>query len=429
MTTRDWDHLIQRDRVHRDVYTDPTLFAEEMTRLWGGVWTYLCHESQLRDAHSFRRVRMGLRDLIVTRDREGGIHALFNRCAHRAAIVCDAESGRAPRFTCPYHGWTYSPDGRLVGLPFSEGYGQEFDKSRHGLPRLPRVESFRGFVFGTLNLDMPALSEYLGAAGEVLGDWVDRAPGGQLSVRAGVYRSSYRGNWKLAWDNAADMYHPFFAHRSLVEITRARYGGDAGATYAISPDKVPIYSYAFENGHTFLHHRPGMGPSIFERARPAPGTELLAGQLRQNLGGGAAELLERVPGQGMNLNIFPNLMIIASQIQVVEPVAFDRTNIVWHATTLDGAPAEANVMRMRIAEDFPGFGEVDDLEMFERCWQGLQMPEAEWVSCARGAQIADAAVRRGDGTLVAFGSYEHTMRGYLAAYKRYMQQPMTLRVE
>ncbi len=426
---RDWDHLIQRDRVHRSVYTDPELFPLEMSKLFGGLWTYLCHESQIPEPMSFKRVRVGARDVIVTRDRDGSIHALLNRCAHRGATVCDAESGKAPRFTCPYHGWTYSPGGQLVGVPFSDGYADSLDKSKHGLPRVPKVESFRGFIFGTLNVEMPPLREYLGAAADALSEWIDRAPGGEIKLQAGVYRSSYRGNWKLAWDNAADMYHPFFAHRSLVEITRQRYGGDTGATYAATPDKVPIYSYAYPNGHTFLHHRPGMGDSIFKRARPAPGTEQWAAALAQAAGEQTEDLLERIPGQGMNINIFPNLLVIASQIQVVEPVAYDRTNIVWHATTLENAPREANVLRMRIAEDFPGFGEVDDLEMFERCWDGLQMPEAEWVSCARGAHIPDDAMRLPDGTLKSFGSNEHTMRGYLAAYKRYMQQDMKLRVD
>ena len=68
---RDWDHLIQRDRVHRSVYTDPELYPHEMSKLFGGLWTYLCHESQIPDVNSFKRVRIGVRDVIVTRDRDG----------------------------------------------------------------------------------------------------------------------------------------------------------------------------------------------------------------------------------------------------------------------------------------------------------------------------------------------------------------------
>lgn len=424
----DWDHWIQNDKVHREIYTNPELFSLEMSKLYGGLWTYLCHESQIPNPGDFLQTRMGLRSVIVSRDKEGKVNALFNRCAHRAAAVCSARSGNTSRFICPYHGWTYGIDGSLRAVPSPGGYDGSFDKAEHGLPRVPRVESFQGFIFGTLNPDMPELTDYLGLAGEVLQDFVARAPNGKLEVNAGAYRSAYRGNWKLAWDNAADMYHVFFAHRSLVEIARERdAAGGTGATYAAKPDEMPIYSYYYGNGHTFLHHRPAMGPSIFERARPAPGSEIGAAALRSKMSDAdAADMLERIPGQGMNLNIFPNLMIIASQIQVVEPLSFDRTQLTWYATTLADAPEEANTIRMRIAEDFPNFGEVDDLEMFERCWEGLQIPEAEWIDCSRGAFMHDDELIDERGVHKAGGSLEHTIRGYLGAYKEFMQRDMQL---
>ncbi len=420
----DWDHLIQERRVHRDVYTDPDLFEIEMRRIWGGVWTYLCHESEIPEKNSFKRVTMGKRDLIVTRDKEGVIRALYNRCAHRASTVCQEHSGKSATFVCPYHGWSYGVKGNLIGVPMPEGYGEDFDKSLLGLRQVPRVESFKGFVFATVNHAMPSLIDYLGIAGDVLTDFINRAPNGKLELGAGAWRNTYTGNWKLAWDNAADMYHVPFAHRSLVEMTLARSADkDAGASYARKPDAANIDSWSFEGGHTYLYHRPGMGPSIFERARPAPGTEIWANQLRKNIGDAEAEeLLERVPGQGMNLNIFPNLMILASQVQVIDPITVDKTQLTWYATSLADAPDEANVIRMRIAEDFPNFGEVDDLEMFRRCWDGLQMDEVEWLDCSRGAHLSLKDTIDERGAIKASGTNEHTVRGYLGAYKQYMQQ-------
>lgn len=428
----DWDHLIQPTRVHREVYTSPELFQIEMSKLYGGLWTYLCHESEIPQVNSFRKTKMGLRSVIVTRDKYGDVHAMFNRCAHRAASICSAYSGQQSRFTCPYHGWTYGLNGELIGVPFVDGYGDAFDKSAHGLPRVPRVEIFNGFIFGTLNPAMPSLVDYLGLAGDLLKDFVNRAPNGKLELRSGAYRSSYTGNWKLAWDNAADMYHVFFAHRSLVEMTQSRYpDGNTGTGYASKPDESGINSYYLGNGHTYLYHRPGMGPSIFERARPAPGSDLWANKLREKIGDeqAAADLLERVPGQGMNLNIFPNLMIIGSQVQVIEPVSVDRTELTWYATTLADAPVEANVLRMRFAEDFPNFGEIDDLEMFQRCWEGLQIPEAEWVDCSRGSHLSIEELTNEQGALEASGTLEHTLRGYFGAYKDFMQQDMKLGVK
>jgi hypothetical protein len=43
----DWDELVQEDRVHRLIYTDPAIFEAELTNIWGAVWVYLGHESQI----------------------------------------------------------------------------------------------------------------------------------------------------------------------------------------------------------------------------------------------------------------------------------------------------------------------------------------------------------------------------------------------
>ena len=79
----DLDELVHPDRVHRSLYTDRDLFVQEMERLYGGTWTYLAHESELPGPHDFVRRRLGLRSVIVTRDRDGELHGLLNRCTHR----------------------------------------------------------------------------------------------------------------------------------------------------------------------------------------------------------------------------------------------------------------------------------------------------------------------------------------------------------
>ena len=79
----DWDMLVQEDRVHRLIYTDPAIFAAEMTHIFGAVWVYLGHESQIPRDDDFITVRLGLRPLILLRDSNGKLRALFNRCSNR----------------------------------------------------------------------------------------------------------------------------------------------------------------------------------------------------------------------------------------------------------------------------------------------------------------------------------------------------------
>ena len=103
-----------------------------MNKVFGGTWTFLAHESEVPKPNDFVRKKLGLRPIIVTRDRSGAFHALLNRCTHRGATVCRQDSGSARRFTCPYHNWSFENTGALVGVPMEDAYGADFDKSSLG---------------------------------------------------------------------------------------------------------------------------------------------------------------------------------------------------------------------------------------------------------------------------------------------------------
>ncbi len=382
-----WADRVREDRVHRTLYTDAAVFEEEMVKVFGGKsWVYLAHESQLVENNSYLSVRMGLRPLLVTRDRHGALHGVFNRCAHRGATLCRDESGVAKAFQCPYHGWTFRNTGELVGVPWVEGYGDDFDKTEFGLRKVTRVESYRGFVFGTMNADAPPVVDWLGPARTWLDYWIDRAPEGEVIVRSAAFRMGYRGNWKLAFDNAGDGYHPSFSHRSLLEMA-SRMGDAKDMSYfGKTPDDGPMKAYSLGNGHSVLDQRPVYdGPgSFWANQRPQPGRERFEELIRERHPDDADRLLDLCVGAQINLSIFPNLLIIGNQIQVVEPLSVTRTQLSWHATTVGGVPEEVNAMRMRTQEDFPSFGEPDDQANFEEVQRGLGVSEEEWILMNRG---------------------------------------------
>src|SRR5213080_135477 len=89
----DFDELVQEDRVHRLIYTDPAIFQAEMVNIFGAVWVYLAHESQIPKNDDFITTRLGLRPVIVLRDQNGQIRVLFNRCTHRGTTLCRKERG------------------------------------------------------------------------------------------------------------------------------------------------------------------------------------------------------------------------------------------------------------------------------------------------------------------------------------------------
>lgn len=420
-----WSELVREDRVHRTLYTESDVFAEEMVKVFGGEsWVYLAHESQVPEPNSFLSVRMGLRPILVTRDRKGDLHGIFNRCAHRAATVCREESGTAKSFQCPYHGWTFRNTGELVGVPWPQGYA-DLDKAELGLTRVARVESYRGFIFGTMNAEVEPVEDWLGPARPWLDYWIDRAPDGAVALGAGAYRMGYRGNWKLAYDNAGDGYHPSFSHRSLLDMA-SRMGESKDMSYfGKTPDDGPMVSYALGNGHSVIDQRPAHGeePGNFWRnQRPQPGREWFEEKIRAEHGDEADHLLDLAVGAQINLSIFPNLLIIGNQVQVIEPLGVDRTQLTWHATRVDGVPEVVNTSRMRTQEDFPAFGEPDDQANFEEVQRGLAATEAEWIVMNRGLDVTGWQSTGDDGVVVTAVTDELHMRGYYEEWLRRMRE-------
>src|SRR5699024_10148739 len=128
---------------------------------------------------------------------------------------------------------------------------------------------------------------------------------------------------------------------------------------------------------------------IWRNQRPQPGREWVEETMRERYPDQADTYLDLCSGSMINLSIFPNLLISGNQVQVVEPLALDKTELVWWATTIDGVLVLVNTMRMRTQEDFPAFGEPDDLANFEEAQIGLGIAEVEWVLMPRGLGVED----------------------------------------
>ena len=259
--------LVQPGRVHRTLYTDPEIFKLEMERIFGAAWIYVGHASQVRNPGDYLATRIGLRPLLLVRHTDGEIYLLHNQCAHRGAMVVADEAGSAPEFRCCYHGWTYHTDGRLKSATLPHGYPADFDlrDPRLAMTRVPRIASYRGFIFASLASDGPALEDFLGYAASSFDDMVDRAPDGEIEAAGGVFKHTYNGNWKLYLENLLDAAHPIFVHQSSIEASKQqsdstysdgsgeiaiRQMRQNGAPHSFWESQVGIWTYP--NGHSFL---------------------------------------------------------------------------------------------------------------------------------------------------------------------------------
>src|SRR5262247_1520000 len=208
-------------RVPYWVYQDEEIYREEQEKIFRGpTWNYLCLEAELPEPKSFVTTFVGDMPGVVSRDPPGTIHASENRCAHRGALVCMQPRGKAERFSCIYHNWTYDHAGNLTNVAFRRGIagkgGMAPDaKPETQAPKQFRVESINGLVFGTLSKQIGSLESYIGP--EIL-PRLKRVLVKPLKV-LGTYTQVLPNNWKLYMDNVKDTYHASLLH---VFFTRFR---------------------------------------------------------------------------------------------------------------------------------------------------------------------------------------------------------------
>ena len=200
------------------LFSDPNVFADEVRALFRESWACVGRTDEIPNPGDFRTYEVGGSGVIVLRDSEHELRAYHNVCRHRGTRILEAESGTGMTvLQCPYHAWTYSLQGNLVGAPHME-LAEDFDREAYGLYPV-RVESWRGFLFLNLDGNARPLSEYLG-------DFVRRAapyPFERLR-RAHRYTYDIAANWKLIVQNANECYHCPGVHPQLVRLTPYRSG-------------------------------------------------------------------------------------------------------------------------------------------------------------------------------------------------------------
>lgn len=217
------------------IFSHPWVYELEQERLFGQVWLFLAHESEIPEPTDFVVRDLAGQSVVVMRGRDGVIRAFLNMCRHRGMPLCRTDQGRQSRFVCPYHGFTYNDRGELVGVPFhKEVFGTALDQSQMGLIA-PRIESYAGLIFGTWNDAAPPLTEFLGDMRWYLDLVVNRA---EMTVVGPPQRWYVDASWKLAADNFIhDSYHTMYTHASI-----AKLGMVPSADYS-------KYGYQIDCGH------------------------------------------------------------------------------------------------------------------------------------------------------------------------------------
>ena len=74
----------------REFYTSPAIYERDLERVWGQNWIWAGHASQVAEPGDYFLFEFGYESIIITRARDGDIHAHLNVCRHRGSRVCPA---------------------------------------------------------------------------------------------------------------------------------------------------------------------------------------------------------------------------------------------------------------------------------------------------------------------------------------------------
>lgn len=85
----------------------------EQERVFQRSWMFAGTETEIPNAGNVKPVEVGGLSILILRDSKHNIRAFYNKCRHRGAKLQEGESC-TELLVCPFHGWKYSLDGRIV---------------------------------------------------------------------------------------------------------------------------------------------------------------------------------------------------------------------------------------------------------------------------------------------------------------------------
>ncbi len=199
--------------VDTATYNDPVLYEKEMRAIFDTLPFIAGMSSDLGKPGDFININEFGTPILVTRNKQGQVKAFVNSCRHRGSALVFEPRGSCAGFSCPYHGWSYNLDGKLLGVAQASDFG-EVNKSEFGLIEI-QAEERHGIIFvatrpgATFDLD-----EYLGQEmQDELAQWniaeLEHAKTGSIPLD---------GNWKLTLEAFLEVYHFDVTHKNNLAI-------------------------------------------------------------------------------------------------------------------------------------------------------------------------------------------------------------------
>ena len=208
------------------VYFDPEIYELEIERIFMRDWLCVGRIEQFANPGDYKAMRVAGEPIIISRDKDNVLRAFSNVCRHRGVEVAPVGAGHATQFACPYHGWLYDLEGRLIGAPFSrENEGFDFKNCR--LPPV-KLETWVGFIFINFDPESQSLGRFLDDRGARAAE--EFHP--ERTVIVDEYTFTLDCNWKFVPENFMDIYHAKAIHGTSF----AKHFQMEGFGFQLAPD-------------------------------------------------------------------------------------------------------------------------------------------------------------------------------------------------
>jgi len=320
------------------VYYDPEIYAREIDRIFRRDWLCIGRVEQYSNPGDYRAMRIAGEPIIVCRGQDNVLRAFANVCRHRGVEVAPVGRGQAKQFSCPYHGWLYDLDGRLIGAPFSRD-NEGFDFKSCRLP-LVKLDTWCGYIFINFDPASVPLSRLLDDKGVRKAETLHP----ERTVIVDEYTFTLNCNWKFVPENFMDIYHAKAIHGTSF----AKHFQMEGFDFQLAPD--------------------GRYHAAYTSNTMAPDGELLFGKM---------PWLEDKPNDYAftvflrpNFNLFARVDLI--QPLVCYPLGPEKTEVTaWTQLPVEFASRPAFKEKCKVLADFVRLVLAEDQEMIASLQNGV----------------------------------------------------------
>jgi glycine betaine catabolism A len=337
-------------------YTDPARFERELERIFLKEWLFYAHGSEMPNRGDRIARDMFGESVVVVRQSDGSVAGHLNICRHRGGRLCEVGASSGRTLTCPYHAWSWKPDGSLIPASARFPEDSSHDPSNFGLMPV-HVEEWRGLIFISLATERPpALSPEIERC-IPLADTVRFEDIKQIAVKEYVLEC----NWKLAAENFLECFHcgPVHGALSAVQDNEAEHelflDYDSGK-YQASAAKVRVGVETLSLDGKYVCSRLfgafGEGEPVPEKFGIGMTTQPNSFGILWNADYGA--MFEFIP-LGVDRTLLVNRWFVHAEAVEGEDYEVERVMALWDVTDQEDAAVLAGVQKsMRSRRYVPG---------------------------------------------------------------------------